>query len=51
MKTATIRRITSVPRYPCAADRRYYMRKLLDGLLAAATGVGTFVTILFFLFL
>lgn len=55
MKTATIRRSAplprSAPRYPNAADRRYYLRKLVDGLLALATGVGAFVTIVFLLLL
>lgn len=50
MKTAMIVR-TAVPRYPNAADRRYYMRKLLDGVLALATGVGAFVTLAFLLLL
>ncbi len=55
MKTQTIRRTSalprSTPRYPNAADRRYYLHKLVDGLLALATGVGAFVTIVFLLLL
>lgn len=45
MKTVTVRR--SVPRYPNAADHRYYLRKLVDGALSVAVGVGTFVTLAF----
>lgn len=54
MKTATMKRYTStsrVPRYPNAADRRYYLHKLLDGILGIATAVGAFVTLIFFLLL
>lgn len=55
MKTATIKQYRnvsrSVPRYPNAADRRYYLQKLLDGLLGIATGVGAFVTLVFLLLL
>lgn len=52
MKTAIINRPirTTAPAYPNAADRRYYLRKLLDGALAVATAVGT-VTALVFLIL
>lgn len=39
------------PAYPNAADRRYHLRRLLDGLLAAATAFGAVVTILFLLML
>lgn len=45
MKTTTVSR----PVYPNAADRRYYLRKLLDLLLMAATSIGTVAIILFFL--
>lgn len=55
MKTATIRRSgsirCSVPRYPNAADRRYYLRKLLDGVLVLATGTGAFIALAFLLLL
>lgn len=55
MKTATAKNCTnagrSVPRYPNAADRRYYLQKLVDGLLGIATAVGAFVTLVFFLLL
>lgn len=53
MKAAIIRNNvrTSVPRYPNAADRRYYMRKLLDGLLVVATSIGGFVALTFLLLL
>ena len=37
--------------YPNAADRRYYVNKLLDGLLAMATVVGALTVLVFFLFL
>lgn len=50
MKTMTIR-TDYRPAYPNAADRRYYLRRLLDGLLAAATSVGAVATILFLLML
>lgn len=54
MKTATMKRYTStsrIPRYPNAADRRYYLHRLLDGILGIATAVGAFVTLIFFLLL
>ena len=35
-------------RYPNCADPHYFLDKILDGLLALATGMGT-VTIFFFL--
>ena len=41
----------SVPRYPNAADRQYYLNKLLDAALAAATGIGAFITLVFLLLL
>lgn len=51
MKTAIISRKNArnhpIPRYPGAADRRYFLRKLLDGALAVATGVGAFVVFAF----
>lgn len=49
MKTTAIHH--TVPRYPNAADRRYYLHKLLDGALAVATGVGAFVTLVFLILL
>lgn len=39
--------IRPVP-HPNAAEPRYFLNKFIDGLLAAATGAGTF-TIVFFL--
>lgn len=54
MKTATIRRANipcKVPRYPNAADHRYYLRKLVDGLLVFATATGAFVALTFLLLL
>lgn len=39
--------IRPVP-YPNAAEPRYFVNKFIDGVLATATGAGTF-TILFFL--
>lgn len=39
------------PRYPNAADRRYYLDKLLNGILAIVTGLGAFITLLFFIML
>ena len=34
--------------YPNAADPRYFLDKLIDGVLAVSTGMGT-LTIIFFL--
>lgn len=55
MKTATMKRCSHtnrhIPRYPNAADRRYYLQKLVDGLLGIATAVGAFITLIFFLLL
>jgi hypothetical protein len=39
------------PRYPNAADRQYYLDKLLNGLLAIVTGIGAFVTLVFLMLL
>lgn len=50
MKTMTIRQ-NFRPTYPNAADRRYHLRKLLDGLLTVAMSVGTVAAILFLLML
>lgn len=49
MKAVTVYR-TMTPAYPNAADRRYFLRKLLDGALAIATAIGA-VTVLAFLIL
>ncbi len=49
MKSATVTR-TAHPAYPNAADRRYYLRKLLDAALGLAILVGT-ISALVFLFL
>ena len=49
MKTATASR-TARPAYLNAADRRYYLRKLLDAALGLAILVGA-VSALVFLFL
>ena len=38
-------------RYPNAADRRDLQRKLIDGLLTAATAVGGFTALVFLMFL
>ena len=50
MKTNAVCHPMKAPAYPNAADRRDYLRKLLDGALAVAIAVGT-VTALIFLFL
>lgn len=49
MKAATIYRAMNsrYPAYPNAADRRYFLRKFLDGLLTAFTVVGIVVAIVF----
>lgn len=39
------------PRYPNAADRNYYLNKLLDGALATVTGIGAFVALVFLILL
>lgn len=49
MKTKRIQQ--HVPRYPNAADRQYYLRKLVDAALAIATGIGAFVTLVFLILL
>lgn len=51
MKAATTYRTVKAARYPNAADRRYYLRKLVDGLLAVATVVGAVTALLFFVLL
>jgi hypothetical protein len=42
---------TKAPAYPNAADRSYYLHKLLDGALAVATAVGGVVALVFLLLL
>lgn len=37
--------------YPNAADRRYFLQKLLDGVLALATAVGALTALVFLLLL
>ena len=53
MKAATIRanRAPISRPYPNAADRRYFLQKLLDGVLAAATVVGGLTALVFLIFL
>ena len=41
----------AIPRYPNAADRKYYIDKFLNALLAVLTVAGAFVTLTFLLFL
>jgi hypothetical protein len=53
MKAATIRtsrRPVSRP-YPNAADRRYFLQRLLDGVLTLATVVGGLTALIFLIFL
>lgn len=53
MKAATVYRSRKpiIRSYPNAADYRYYLRKLLDGVLALATVVGGLTALVFLLFL
>lgn len=53
MKTIAVqsKRKTVRPAYPNAADRRYYLGKLLDGVLALATVVGGITALVFLLLL
>ena len=53
MKTivASNKRKTVKPAYPNAADRSYYLHKLLDGVLALATVVGGLTALVFLLLL
>ena len=53
MKTITQNRQNKVryPAYPNAADREYFLHKLLDGALAVVTTVGAVVALVFLLFI
>lgn len=52
MKTIAMNsRKPKCPAYPNAADRRYYLHKLLDGVLALATVVGGLTALVFLLLL
>ena len=51
MKTMTIARPRTAPRYPNAADARYHLRKFLDGVLVVATCAGAFTALAFLLLL
>lgn len=53
MKTAVINRQTKIhcPAYPNAAERSYFLHRLLDGALAAAIAVGSVVALIFLLML
>lgn len=53
MKAATLRRHHRSVRhpYPNAADRRYYLQKLLDGVLTLAAVVGGLTALVFLLLL
>lgn len=52
MKTVAVKHsIRSAPAYPNAASRRYFLHKLLDGALAAATVIGIFTALVFLLLL
>lgn len=53
MKTITIdhRNKVRYPAYPNAADRQYFLERLLDGALAVATAVGAVVVLVFLLML
>ena len=39
------------PRYPNAADRQYYIDRILNALLAIVTGIGAFITLVFLMLL
>ena len=49
--TANHQSKTQYPAYPNAADRQYFLRRLLDGALAVATAVGAVVAVVFLLLL
>lgn len=40
-----------IPRYPNVADRSYYLNRLLDAVLATATGIGALIALVFLLLL
>lgn len=48
MQALNTNRTRTAPAYPNAADRRYFLDKLTDGILSAAICVGV-ITILLFL--
>lgn len=52
INTRQTNKIIPYPRrrsYPNAAEWRYYVNKALDFVLAAATGLGTIVILMFFI--
>lgn len=53
MKAVTVNRQskTRCPAYPNAADRQYFLHRLLDGALVVATAVGAVVAVIFLLLL
>ena len=53
MKTAVITRQNKIPcpAYPNAAERSYFLHRLLDGALAVAVAVGAVVALIFLLML
>jgi hypothetical protein len=52
MKTVAVKHpVRTAPAYPNAASRRYFLHKLLDGALAAATVVGIFTALVFLILL
>ena len=51
MKAATLRRQRRSVTRPYPADRRYYLQRLLDGVLTLATVVGGLTAIIFLLLL
>ena len=48
MNAVRTTRHQTAPAYPNAADRRYFLEKFIDGLLAAAICIGM-VSVIFFL--
>jgi hypothetical protein len=53
MKTAVIHRQNKIPypTYPNAAERSYFLHRILDGALAVAVAVGAVVALIFLLML
>lgn len=47
MIPTTDNRQLTVRRYPNAADRSYYLNRLADGILCAASGVGLLAALFF----